>query len=176
MAEAMLICNPPLTESGGVGTIVFNDKLEFLFANDQGIAELGLNDLGKTAKLIKACEFALKDLKDRDKVHFCVPGVNGINVDLDMNKRRLPNGQLRLVITTKSSNVQEYLSDRARVFHLSPRESEIARKVVMGLNNESIGMQTHISIRTVENHLRSIYAKTNINSRTQLVARLLDFK
>lgn len=176
MAEAMLVCNPPSTESGGAGVVVLNDKAEFLFANDQAMAELGLREEGKTTHLIKACEFVLKDLKEGDRAHFRVPGVNGISVDLDMNKRLLPDSQLRLVITTKSSNVQEHLSDRFRVFDLSPRESEVARYIVMGLNNESIGMQTSISVRTVENHLRSIYAKIGINSRTQLVARLLDLK
>jgi len=176
MAEAMLVCNPPFTESGGAGVVVLNDRAEFLFANDQAMAELGLRNDDKVAHLVKASQFNMADMQEGDKAHFRVPGVNGISVDLDMDKRVLPNDQIRFVITTKSSNVQEHLSDRFRVFDLSPRESEISRYVVMGLNNESIGMQTNISVRTVENHLRSIYAKTGINSRTQLVARLLDLK
>lgn len=176
MAEAMLVCNPPSTDSGGAGVVVLSDKAEFLFANDQAMAELGLREDRKINHLVQACKFNMTDMQDGDKAHFRVPGVNGISVDLDMDKRLLPNSQIRFVITTKSSNVQEHLSDRFRVFDLSPRESEISRYVVMGLNNESIGMQTNISVRTVENHLRSIYAKTGINSRTQLVARLLDLK
>lgn len=55
---------------------------------------------------------------------------------------------------------------------LSGREAEVARAVAEGLCNKAIAAELHISVRTVENHLRSIFAKLRVGSRTQLAARI----
>lgn len=51
---------------------------------------------------------------------------------------------------------------------LSERELAVARAVGQGLSNKQIAAELAISVRTVENHLRVIYRKLNIHSRTQL--------
>lgn len=56
--------------------------------------------------------------------------------------------------------------------NLSAREYEVARSVVSGLTNKQVGVVLGISVRTVENHLRSIFAKLGIKSRICLAARL----
>lgn len=55
---------------------------------------------------------------------------------------------------------------------LSARENEVARSVASGLSNKEVGAVLGISVRTVENHLRSIFAKLGIRSRLRLAARL----
>jgi len=55
---------------------------------------------------------------------------------------------------------------------LSDREYEVARSVASGLTNKEVGTVLGISVRTVENHLRSIFAKLGIRSRSCLAARL----
>jgi DNA-binding NarL/FixJ family response regulator len=57
---------------------------------------------------------------------------------------------------------------------LSAREIEVAQAVASGLSNKEVGSVLGISVRTVENHLRSIFAKLNIKSRNRLAARLRD--
>lgn len=54
---------------------------------------------------------------------------------------------------------------------LTEREAEVARLVCAGYSNTAVGQLLGISLRTVENHLRSIYAKARVSSRTQLAAR-----
>jgi DNA-binding CsgD family transcriptional regulator len=54
------------------------------------------------------------------------------------------------------------------VFGISAREHEIIELVVRGHSNKEIGEQLFISAKTVENHLYSIYQKTNVKSRLQL--------
>jgi DNA-binding CsgD family transcriptional regulator len=62
--------------------------------------------------------------------------------------------------------------ERMDALGLSSRESEIVHLVSCGLSNQQIAARLAISVRTVENHLRSIYAKVNVHSRTGLVAQV----
>jgi DNA-binding CsgD family transcriptional regulator len=55
---------------------------------------------------------------------------------------------------------------------LSPAEAAVAGLVAEGLSNRQVAEQLVLSVRTVEHHLRSIYAKLRLSSRTQLVALL----
>ncbi len=55
---------------------------------------------------------------------------------------------------------------------LSVRELEIVAHVEQGLTNKEVGARLFISPHTVGNHLRSIYRKLGVHSRTELVARM----
>jgi DNA-binding CsgD family transcriptional regulator len=58
-------------------------------------------------------------------------------------------------------------------FPLSPREKEVVRLVAKGLSNKVIAQVLDISVWTVSTHLRRIFAKLNVNSRAEMVARSL---
>jgi non-specific serine/threonine protein kinase len=51
---------------------------------------------------------------------------------------------------------------------LSARELEVARLVSAGLANKAIAARLHLSVRTVEAHVRHILAKLGLENRTQL--------
>lgn len=55
---------------------------------------------------------------------------------------------------------------------LTAREGDIVHAVARGLANKQIADTLAISPRTVENHLRNIYGKLHINTRTQLLSIL----
>jgi len=51
---------------------------------------------------------------------------------------------------------------------LTQREREIARFVSEGLTSPAIARDLHLSQRTVDNHLGSIFRKLGVKTRTQL--------
>ncbi|CAJ49559.1 LuxR C-terminal-related transcriptional regulator [Bordetella avium] len=52
---------------------------------------------------------------------------------------------------------------------LSPREAQILRLVASGLGNREIAEQLHLSRYTVERHVKHVYRKLLVSSRTQAI-------
>lgn len=63
---------------------------------------------------------------------------------------------------------------RAPTATLSPRELEIVRMVAKGLPNKTIASVLQISAWTVSSHLRRVFGKLGVTSRTEMVSRLLE--
>jgi DNA-binding NarL/FixJ family response regulator len=60
--------------------------------------------------------------------------------------------------------------DRPRV---SPRELDVIRLVVEGRSNDEVGVALGIGVKTVETHLRRLFERFEVVSRTELAARAL---
>ncbi len=54
---------------------------------------------------------------------------------------------------------------------LTERELQVLKLAGKGFTNKAIGLQLHISDRTVQNHLANIFQKMNAESRTEAVMR-----
>jgi DNA-binding NarL/FixJ family response regulator len=57
---------------------------------------------------------------------------------------------------------------------LTPRELQVARLAAEGQRNSEIANELHISILTVETHLKHVYGKLQIRSRTELARMIHD--
>ena len=55
---------------------------------------------------------------------------------------------------------------------LSNREREVVKLLLEGRSNKLIASALHISENTVEFHLKNIYSKVQVNSRTELIIKL----
>ncbi|MFE7564558.1 response regulator transcription factor [Kitasatospora sp. NPDC057500] len=55
---------------------------------------------------------------------------------------------------------------------LTPREREVVRLVCEGASNAEIGAALFIGVTTVKTHVRHVFEKAGVRSRTQLIARL----
>jgi len=53
---------------------------------------------------------------------------------------------------------------------LSDKEKSVLDLLAKGYSNQKLANELEISLNTIKYHLRSIYEKLNVNSRTQAVA------
>lgn len=56
---------------------------------------------------------------------------------------------------------------------LTQREMDILKRVTRGLSNKEIADELFLSMRTVQGHLRSIFSKLGVGSRTEAVVRAI---
>ncbi len=56
---------------------------------------------------------------------------------------------------------------------ISGRELEVMNLAARGLTNVSIAGELHLSPRTVQTHLRNIFTKLGVSSRTEAVVRAI---
>jgi DNA-binding CsgD family transcriptional regulator len=60
-------------------------------------------------------------------------------------------------------------TDAGTIEQLTPQELQIANGVIEGATNREIAAQLFVSPRTVSHHLRSIFKKLGISSRSELI-------
>jgi DNA-binding CsgD family transcriptional regulator len=58
-----------------------------------------------------------------------------------------------------------------RIYALTPRERQVVAALVAGLDTRSVTERLFISRHTVQDHLKSVFAKIGVHSRRELVAR-----
>ena len=104
-------------------------------------------------------------------------------------RRRDARGQLRIAHDMFTSMGAEAFAERARIEllatgerarqptaeaqeELTPQEAQIARLVSAGDSNRDIAAQLFLSPSTVDYHLRKVFRKTGVTSRTQLARAL----
>lgn len=58
-------------------------------------------------------------------------------------------------------------------YGLSPRETEVLEQMAEGLVTKQIAAALDVSVHTVTNHIRSIYAKLHVNTNTGAVAKAI---
>ncbi|HET7668658.1 MAG TPA: LuxR C-terminal-related transcriptional regulator [Mycobacterium sp.] len=64
--------------------------------------------------------------------------------------------------------------DASTVQELTPQEQQVAKLVASGMSNKDVAAQLFVSPRTVDFHLRNVFAKSGVTSRTELVQLDLD--
>lgn len=75
--------------------------------------------------------------------------------------------------TPRAASFEEALAAFSEENHLSAREVDVARLVLRRTQPGEIAERLYLSINTVRRHISNIYAKTQVHSRDELIAKFL---
>jgi DNA-binding CsgD family transcriptional regulator len=78
----------------------------------------------------------------------------------------------QIAVAIESASGDQLLGLLLTAYGLSPRERDICHEVIAGRSTADIAEHLFISANTVQDHLKSVFAKVGVRSRGELVARL----
>ncbi|HZQ65475.1 MAG TPA: helix-turn-helix transcriptional regulator [Gaiellaceae bacterium] len=86
----------------------------------------------------------------------------------------LPEGRAagRVAIVLERTATAQSTVLRLEAYGVTPREREIAVLLARGLTNPEIAAELVLSLYTVQDHVKSLFEKTGVASRQELVARI----
>ncbi len=97
--------------------------------------------------------------------------------DLPSSKVLQETGETEVILESDIDGVHYYIARSKPEFNgwmrLSPQEQAIASLVAQGLPNKCIGKTLKISHWTVATHLRRMFRKLGVTSRTEMIAQLM---
>ena len=83
-----------------------------------------------------------------------------------------PQEQSDIAVTIERASSTQRLDLFVRAHGLSEREAELVRHLAAGSDTRRLAQQMYVSSHTVQDHLKSIFAKTGARNRRTLLARI----
>jgi len=89
-----------------------------------------------------------------------------------LDAARLDGPDGGIAVSVRPARPDDLLELVCRATGLSARERELVALVVEGLDTKTIARRLHLSEHTVQDHLKSVFAKAGVRSRRELVSLL----
>ncbi|MGN6694894.1 MAG: helix-turn-helix transcriptional regulator [Aquihabitans sp.] len=109
---------------------------------------------------------------DIDQARARVRDRAGAWVTVTASPMRTAGGEPQIALTLEPASAAELTDLRLAAHGLSAREIDVCREVLAGRSTSEIALALSISTNTVQDHLKSIFEKTDVHSRRELVAEL----
>jgi DNA-binding CsgD family transcriptional regulator len=77
-----------------------------------------------------------------------------------------------VAVVIEPAKASEVATLTVEAYELTPREVDVTRALARGLSTNEIARELHLSPYTVQDHLKSVYEKTGVSSRGELVAKV----
>lgn len=84
-----------------------------------------------------------------------------------------PSGTGDIAVTIERTTARERVDLFSRAFGLSPREHQLLECLVDGADTREVARRMLVSENTVQDHLKSVFAKTSLRNRRSLLARAI---
>lgn len=107
---------------------------------------------------------------------YLVKGISLHQIKLYLDNYKTTGNATTPNITIKLfEHINKKYNNKTFIFKsLTKREKEIVNGIVDGLTHKDIGIKLKIKASTVNQHLKSIYIKINVNSKLELISKILN--
>ena len=83
------------------------------------------------------------------------------------------SGEPDIAVTIEDSSPAERVAVFARSFGFTPRETELLRHLMTGIDTRELALQMFLSEHTIQDYLKGIFAKTSTHNRRTVMSRAL---
>ncbi|MGG1658347.1 LuxR C-terminal-related transcriptional regulator [Brevibacillus sp. NRS-1366] len=167
----------------GPGIVVLSNQLEMISAN--AVAQKWLALLRKWESIdnktlprpIRAvCSRALFEhaspLQQPSMAKVCIRMPDGPYLTIQASPMQGVSDTLHLAVWFEPAKPSDMLPLISEAYGLSEREKQILEGIVRGFSTKELATTYHISAYTVQDHLKSIFVKTGVTSRRELLWQL----
>ncbi|WP_127486492.1 helix-turn-helix transcriptional regulator [Paenibacillus ehimensis] len=102
----------------------------------------------------------------------CIRLPQGPYLTIQASRLSGPSTAVQLAVWFEPAKPSDMLPLIAEAYGLSEREKQILERIVRGLSTKELARELHISPYTVQDHLKSIFEKTGVKSRRELIWQL----
>ncbi|WP_374016775.1 helix-turn-helix transcriptional regulator [Paenibacillus thiaminolyticus] len=102
----------------------------------------------------------------------CIRMPDGPYLAIRASRLHGSSGEIRLAVSFEPARPSDMLPIIAEAYRLTEREQQLLEDVIRGLSTKELAASLHISAYTVQDHLKSIFAKTGVASRRELIWHL----
>src|ERR1700730_6706402 len=156
------------------GTVVLSNARAFEMLRDVGTAPLRDADAPLLPSVLVSLVPQLRArLRERDDTSTAAL----LTVDLCVRACHMSGTSGRsLLLVLERVQRRDAVAQNLERFALSPRECDVVMLVLYGHSNRRIADQLFLTEYTVEDHLKRIFAKLTVKSRTALAAKILGWR
>jgi DNA-binding CsgD family transcriptional regulator len=184
LRKALLLCNAPSGKTpDGPGVLILSEDLSTLAmtaAAEYWLLELTEVEAGDRHALpgpvrsviagLEAVERGLVATNRTPKIRLRTR--SGHWLVLSAARLRSSGSQAQISVIFEIARPAEIAPLIMQAYQLTKREGQIAQCAVRGWSTTAIAANLHISPNTVQDHLKSIFAKVDVSSRGELAARI----
>jgi|GEM_PF-5162559 len=148
-----------------------------------------LNDLPKKNILIKLTKQATGNILKVDRLINSIKGIHKIyslstlqNYEDQFEDTR--QGDLRETEVTRNKHFQKKMPSPVNAdffisnlinYNLSRRETDVMILISGGCSYKEVASKLDLSIDTVRSHIKNVYAKLNVNSKSQAISKVMGY-
>jgi len=141
-----------------------HDYLRVLVPPPQGSAPIPASAYNVAAQVL-AVEAGIDANPPRARVHLAA------GLWLSLRAARMDTRDAHIAVTVEETAPAERTAVFARASGLSARETELLDHLRAGRDTRDVALRMHLSEHTVQDHLKSVFAKTGTRSRRTLLAQ-----
>ncbi|MCP1359307.1 LuxR C-terminal-related transcriptional regulator [Aneurinibacillus migulanus] len=99
----------------------------------------------------------------------CIHIPEGPYLTIQASQLSGPSATLQLAVWLELAKPSDMLPFISEAYGLSEREKQVLDRIVRGFSTKELALSLHISTYTVQDHLKSIFMKTGVTSRRELI-------